>query len=810
MPNEQISNTVLKIVQLILNKNNNGNFSPELISKYHEYSMKILGSRMSHLVMKDEVQVSTQIKKRLLRKNNQNMDSALLFNNLFLKLQSKQILKNKWAVLYFLLNLSEQIENYTTSSNLIDATLDSIQLSNIDIEPQEKTTGKTTEKTTEKMKIPENQELNQLKFLNLYYHQNEQQEITEDVLVHDLIYIFQGIHGRYIKFNPESDNFIIDERLKIPKPTYELISKLTELGWLYRQIHQFTYKVQPIGLVRQRFCAALQNELTEYYKLITVLESQLMASSSEENNENFISKKLSLKRLLVWTQEPLQRIRFLETLVKLYKKCGGGDLISKIHNFVNHGDPFVQNFIHNFLCEISTPFFDMLKKWIYEGELNDQYNEFFVEEHQDIHGEDLWNLKYSMRQNGSMLPSFINTTLAKKILVIGKSLNFIKDSCNDSEYVLSRSKEAENLDVFNYDSIEALEEIVDENYVNTSNYLLDILFTRYKLKDHLNALKRYLLLGQGDFIQNLMDSLGPSLRNKAVGLYRHNLTGSLEAAIRASNAQYDDSNILKHLDVRLLSPSEGDVGWDVFTLDYHVTQPLNTIITSSAMEKYRKLFHFLWRLKRVEHTLSVTWKRHSIRNCKLNEIQNELHKSNLILSEMIHFIYQLQYYFLFEVLECSWDVLNKYMDKHTGNLDQLIKEHNRYLANIIQKGLLAPSEKLIPTLNKLFDCSLIYAKNQNELYNFAESQYSKNKKKARLSYQQRIEAKFGLGESDYVNDSIMYDTQKFFDIKNNLYQTAAVFHENFSFLITRLSNHQNETFKSLSLLNFNGYYISTI
>jgi len=33
-------------------------------------------------------------------------------------------------------------------------------------------------------------------------------------------------------------------------------------------------------------------------------------------------------------------------------ECGGGDLISKIHNFVNHGDPFVQNFIHNFLCEV--------------------------------------------------------------------------------------------------------------------------------------------------------------------------------------------------------------------------------------------------------------------------------------------------------------------------------------------------------------------------------------------------------------------------------------------------------------------------
>ncbi|OUM61136.1 hypothetical protein PIROE2DRAFT_12934, partial [Piromyces sp. E2] len=168
---------------------------------------------------------------------------------------------------------------------LIDATLDSIQLSNIDIEPQKEKSKKVEE---EKIQFPETHELNQLKFLNLYYHQNEQQEITEDVLVHDLIYIFQGIHGRYIKFNPETDKFTIDDRIKIPKPTYELISKLSELGWLYRQIHQFTYQVQPIGLVRQRFCAALQKELTEYYKLITVLESQLIAMDTGTSSKNKI------------------------------------------------------------------------------------------------------------------------------------------------------------------------------------------------------------------------------------------------------------------------------------------------------------------------------------------------------------------------------------------------------------------------------------------------------------------------------------------------------------------------------------------
>lgn len=51
----------------------------------------------------------------------------------------------------------------------------------------------------------------------------------------------------------------------------------------------------------------------------------------------------------------------------------------------------------------------------------------------------------------------------------------------------------------------------------------------------------------------LMDIIYRSgLSKPANTLFRHNLTGVLEAAIRASNAQYDDPSILARLDVRLL------------------------------------------------------------------------------------------------------------------------------------------------------------------------------------------------------------------------------------------------------------------
>ena len=38
----------------------------------------------------------------------------------------------------------------------------------------------------------------------------------------------------------------------------------------------------------------------------------------------------------------------------------------------------------------------------------------------------------------------------------------------------------------------------------------------------------------------------------ATELFRHNLTGTLEASVRATNAQYDENDILQRLDVRIL------------------------------------------------------------------------------------------------------------------------------------------------------------------------------------------------------------------------------------------------------------------
>ena len=41
-----------------------------------------------------------------------------------------------------------------------------------------------------------------------------------------------------------------------------------------------------------------------------------------------------------------------------------------------------------------------------------------------------------------------------------------------------------------------------------------------------------------------MDGVGPELKKRANQLFRHNLTGILEGALRSSNAQFEPSYIL--------------------------------------------------------------------------------------------------------------------------------------------------------------------------------------------------------------------------------------------------------------------------
>ncbi|KAI7848139.1 Spc98 family-domain-containing protein [Circinella umbellata] len=771
----------------------------------YEKCVRILASQPTPLILEDENNVANIIRRKLIR-DPQDTSKASRFGHLYNKLTSQPVLRNKWAILY-LLSLVSEVDDPSSAPSLSPTSGGSpLGLSNVspqlqptnsrpyDMQHDSTTTSRNTRRRladdydseNDRMLPPATQlEKAREAYQNSISNSGYEPVVPESALLRDLIFIFQGIDGQYIKFDTNTGEYAMDSQVNVPQPTKDLVYRLTEIGWLYRRIQTF---IRPrcndpsAGLVAQAFCFALQHELTDYYKLIAVLEAQIEKQTSgtfSVPNEH----TLTLRRLLLWTRESSQRLRLMSVLVDVCKDQKGGALVSTMHNYTKHGDPFIQKYIRAMLEEVSKPFYEMLQRWIYEGELDDPYQEFFVACDPSVSEEELWQRKYTIREN--MIPSFISSELAQKIFLIGKSLNFIRYSCQDDAFVVKdpNSFNTSHVPTFKYGDILAVERLIDLTYRETSNQLIDLLKHKYKLMDHLRALKRYLLLGQGDFIQYLMGTLGPGLNRPANTLFRHNLTGVLETAIRASNAQYDDPEILNRLDVRLLEVSANDLGWDVFTLDYHLDSPINTVFSPSAMHQYLRMFNFLWQLKRVEYTLTASWRRWSMASrdfASTPEMAQDLHQAQLCISHMVHFIYQLQHYYLFEVLECSWEKLDDYINNKCIDLDSIIEAHSQYLSEITEKGFLsgAKNQALSVRLDSLFEVILTYKSVLDNLYAFGSSSSHRDLEKLK-----RIRTKHK-------------DMEKQFETQ---------VHE---FLDVLASYHDEDLRSLLTRLNYNGYYSS--
>jgi gamma-tubulin complex component 3 len=442
-----------------------------------------------------------------------------------------------------------------------------------------------------------------------------------------------------------------------------------------------------------------------------------------------------------------------------------------IHGFSSsHGDPFVGAFAERLLMHVTRPFYDMLRQWIYDGELSDPHFEFFVLEQRsgvdtEANGDgrarggatSVWEYKYQLDEE--MIPSIITKDFAKKVFLIGKSLNFIRYGCGDSAWVEGYSKAASK--ELRYGDTATLETSIDEAYKATMARLIHLMADKFKLFEHLKALKKYLLLGQGDFIALLMESLSSNLDRPANSLYRHNLTAQLEHAIRGSNAQFDSPDVLRRLDARMLELSHGEIGWDVFTLEYKIDAPVDVIVTPYGSRQYLKVFNFLWRVKRVEFALGSTWRRYmtgarGVLASVADKVGADWKIARCCVAEMIHFVCQLQYYILFEVIESSWDTLQVAMSKPECTLDDLIEAHARYLQAITHKGLLgnarsgttSKEEGFLAQLHEILKIMLAYKDAVDGLYSFSVAEFTRRQEATAKIELRTAQGKWGITEHD--------------------------------------------------------------
>jgi len=385
--------------------------------------------------------------------------------------------------------------------------------------------------------------------------------LPEHLLLRDTLYLLQGISGKYVQFSRESEDknsviFVGDpvscypvrmypvssvQRYRILEPTKALIHRLAEVGHLYTRVHAFVREKEGksgVGRIEQSLCHHLQTQLTEYYRLVAILESQMGVLDQTDgsldqpgftptNDHAEEETGLTLKRLDVWIDDWRLRMRMMSVCVEgakgttarytmedeftdfpqmhtvaLWSALFTATPITVTPSCASSRISFWKKYAGNSfgteplaligLDQVSKPFFTILQKWIFSGELYDPCDEFFVAmdpeiaHYQYIHPKAvssqtstdvgfpsilgyldegssesdprsrLWEAKYQFRKE--MLPSFLGEAFGRKvswlcfrpflvriietpqIFSTGKSLNFIKYSCGDSDWVITRQK----------------------------------------------------------------------------------------------------------------------------------------------------------------------------------------------------------------------------------------------------------------------------------------------------------------------------------------------------------------------------------
>jgi gamma-tubulin complex component 3 len=179
--------------------------------------------------------------------------------------------------------------------------------------------------------------------------------LPEHFLLRDTLYLLQGISGKYIRLSvsdddPEQNKLVFVEDLVstlflvnlnhneletvsqkhiISGPTKVLIHRLSEVGHLYTRVEAFVRDREAksgVGMIEQSLCHHLQGQLTEYYRLVAVLESQMSdpphsgghkdGGDGERAVGGGEETGLTLKRLDVWINEWRLRMRMMSVCVE--------------------------------------------------------------------------------------------------------------------------------------------------------------------------------------------------------------------------------------------------------------------------------------------------------------------------------------------------------------------------------------------------------------------------------------------------------------------------------------------------------------
>lgn len=648
--------------------------SGELTLRYHSYFSRFLSSQLIPEYAQDERDTVNKMHELLDKSNSRDKTASASKMQEYIKTLStkNRTLTRRWAILRTIFVIARDSGN----QGPVGAPL-------------------FTVRNSQRYKAPSAKMVEELPKDLRVERALTREQLIEKEIIRELMFLFHGVGSNSFIYSQKEQSFMIDPNLELSLSKRKIILCLCEIGWLFAKIQEFLRLQENTikGLIFQSLCFAVKEEINEYYHLMAILE----------NMRDTGSQGLNLKKLFLWTLEPYERLKWIAVLTETCEGLKGGELLSALYSYSSNGNLQLQDLASRILTKTLAPFMNFLEMWVYAGELVDPMGEFFIEQADEQLPEDqFWEKKYRVRT--SMIPIFVTEELAQTILVAGKTKTFMRKFCGESQWRLSEKFiEVQNLISFRYmegSRFKAFENWAKNVKIEADQALKKLIIDKFRFMDHFAMVKKYLMLGQGDFMNTLMELLQDELSQSSSRIFKHSLLSILETAKSTSCAQFQDPALVSLVSVKIFDPEPGSVGWDIFSLNYEVGSPLTTIFTNKIMGKYLVLFNFFWKVKRLEHILNDIWMLHK-KNTQIgvsDDMIESLNTCNLIRHQMLHFVKTFFVYLMLEVVETEWLDFMKGIET-AGSLDEIISLHERFVGNVMKRAI--TSEEKAPLKSQL-------------------------------------------------------------------------------------------------------------
>ena len=368
----------------------------------------------------------------------------------------------------------------------------------------------------------------------------------ESALLEDLLFVFMGYEGQYIRYAETYDPSVEKERLAGPTfrispgldPSLrDLTMSVLKLATYYKAMEAFVevQSREEFGAINHALCASISRLLKDYLVLIVQLEHQLLTNLSFSLHLlhlHTLPTSHMMFQLYTLAQEILKKNSLLEDDLEdsidgfddvddileqlreggelapgsmTKKVCKGGNvlrLLSERLSFMS-GDPAARTLLQTLLRDASKPYMSMLNEWLHHGGIKDPHNEFLIKEQQSIKREKLendytdeyWEKRYTIRDTD--VPPQLEG-VKDKVLLAGKYLNVVRE-CGGVDV----SKEVKDVPK-SFDDPQFLDN-VNGAYAHANSSLLNLLVTTHALGARLRSMKHYFFLDRSDFFTYFLD-----------------------------------------------------------------------------------------------------------------------------------------------------------------------------------------------------------------------------------------------------------------------------------------------------------------